>query len=146
VLVLRHLTMRCWSQRRTAAHLKPIPTETAVKRVSVLDGLGRGGKRRDVTSATTYAGGTRPVQVARSRRKRSPHRRSGNGELAERHRDKGKARDEKSFPARVISRTPALSRFATMRKPSCLISCPSPFACCFPRAVGLAFHFPDKGK
>jgi hypothetical protein len=94
VLVLRHLTMRCWSQRRTAAHLKPIPTETAVKRVSVLDGLGRGGKRRDVTSATTYAGGTRPVQVARSRRKRSPHRRSGNGELAERHRDKGKARRE----------------------------------------------------
>ena len=37
MLVLRHLTMRCWSQRRTAAPLKPIPTETAVKRVSVLD-------------------------------------------------------------------------------------------------------------
>jgi hypothetical protein len=37
VLVLRHLTMRYWSQRRTAAPLKPIPTETAVKRVSVLD-------------------------------------------------------------------------------------------------------------
>jgi hypothetical protein len=58
---------------------------------------------------------------------------------------KGK-RDEKSFPARVISRTPAASFRARMRKPSCLISCPSPFACCFPRAVGLAFHFPDKGK
>ena len=37
MLVLRHLTMRYWSQRRTAAPLKPIPTETAVKRVSVLD-------------------------------------------------------------------------------------------------------------
>jgi hypothetical protein len=37
VLVLGHLTLRCWSQRRTAAPLKPIPTETAVKRVSVLD-------------------------------------------------------------------------------------------------------------
>jgi hypothetical protein len=41
VLVLRHLTMRYWSQRRTAAPLKPIPTETAVKRVSVLDRPGR---------------------------------------------------------------------------------------------------------
>jgi hypothetical protein len=38
---------------------------------------------------------------------------------------KGK-RDEKSFPARVISRTPALSRRARMRKPSCLISCSHP--------------------
>src|SRR5690242_18036526 len=38
---------------------------------------------------------------------------------------KGK-RDEKSFPARVISRTPALSRRARMRKPSCLISCNQP--------------------
>src|SRR5262249_58315873 len=35
-------------------------------------------------------------------------------------------RDEKSFPARVISRTPALSRRARMRKPSCLISCIQP--------------------
>ena len=34
--------------------------------------------------------------------------------------------DEKSFPARVISRTPALSRRAMMRKPSCLISCSQP--------------------
>jgi hypothetical protein len=41
VLVLRHLTMRYWSQRRTAAPLKAIPTETAVKRVSVLDRPGR---------------------------------------------------------------------------------------------------------
>jgi hypothetical protein len=31
-------------------------------------------------------------------------------------------RDEKSFPARVIKRTPALSRRARMRNPSCLIS------------------------
>ena len=39
---------------------------------------------------------------------------------------KGK-RLEKSFPARVISRTPALSRRrARMRKPSCLISCSQP--------------------
>ena len=29
--------MRYWSQRRTAAPLKPIPTEAAVKRVSVLE-------------------------------------------------------------------------------------------------------------
>jgi hypothetical protein len=35
VLVLRHLTMRCWSQRRTAAPFEPIPTETVVKRLSV---------------------------------------------------------------------------------------------------------------
>src|SRR6516225_9245856 len=35
---------------------------------------------------------------------------------------KGK-RDEKSFPARVITRTPAASFRARMRKPSCLISC-----------------------
>ena len=34
---------------------------------------------------------------------------------------KGK-RDEKSFPAREISRTPTLSRRARMRNPSCLIS------------------------
>ena len=32
----------------------------------------------------------------------------------------------KSFPWRVISRTPALSRRAMMRKPSCLISCSQP--------------------
>ena len=38
---------------------------------------------------------------------------------------KGK-REEKSFPARVISRTPALSRRASMRKPSCLISWSQP--------------------
>ena len=35
-------------------------------------------------------------------------------------------RDEKSFPARLISRTPALSRRARMRKPSCLISWSQP--------------------
>jgi hypothetical protein len=33
VLVLRLLTLRCWSQRRTAAPVEPIPTETAVKRL-----------------------------------------------------------------------------------------------------------------
>src|SRR5262249_41630053 len=38
---------------------------------------------------------------------------------------KGK-RDEKSFPARVISRTPAESFRARIRKPSCLISCNHP--------------------
>src|SRR5437868_3002786 len=38
---------------------------------------------------------------------------------------KGK-RDEKSFPFRVISRTPAPSFRARMRKPSCLISCSQP--------------------
>src|SRR6516164_7021288 len=38
---------------------------------------------------------------------------------------KGK-RPEKSFPARVISRTSALSRRARMRNPSCLISCSHP--------------------
>jgi len=32
----------------------------------------------------------------------------------------------KSLPLRVISRTPALSRRAMMRKPSCLISCSQP--------------------
>jgi hypothetical protein len=41
VLVLRHLTMRYWPQWRTAAPLKRIPTETAVKRVSVLDRPGQ---------------------------------------------------------------------------------------------------------
>jgi hypothetical protein len=35
-------------------------------------------------------------------------------------------RAEKSFPARVINRTPALSLRARMRKPSCLISCSQP--------------------
>ena len=38
---------------------------------------------------------------------------------------KGK-RDEKSFPARVISCTPAGPRRAKIRKPSCLISCSQP--------------------
>src|SRR6516165_3323453 len=32
----------------------------------------------------------------------------------------------KSLPLRVISRTPAVSRRARMRKPSCLISCSQP--------------------
>jgi hypothetical protein len=35
-------------------------------------------------------------------------------------------RAEKLFPARVISRTPAASRRASRRKPSCLISCSQP--------------------
>src|SRR6516164_7745272 len=35
-------------------------------------------------------------------------------------------REEKSLPERVISRTPAPSRRAMMRKPSCLISCSQP--------------------
>jgi hypothetical protein len=35
-------------------------------------------------------------------------------------------RDEKSFPALVISRTPALSRRASILNPSCLISCSQP--------------------
>src|SRR6516165_1063491 len=35
-------------------------------------------------------------------------------------------RSVKSFPARVISRTPAASLRARMRKPSCLISCSQP--------------------
>lgn len=35
-------------------------------------------------------------------------------------------RPEKSFPARVISRTPALSRRAKIRNPSCFISCGHP--------------------
>src|SRR6516225_4958498 len=35
-------------------------------------------------------------------------------------------RSVKSFPARVISRTPALSRRAMIRKPSCLISWSQP--------------------
>ena len=49
----------------------------------------------------------------------------GNRQLADRLAIKGK-RDEKSFPARVISLTPALSRRDRMRNPSCLISCSHP--------------------
>jgi hypothetical protein len=65
VLVLRHLTMRYWSQRRTAAPLKPIPTETAVKRVSVLD---RPRRRRDETGGLFLYGPTpdaNPLVVGR---------------------------------------------------------------------------------
>jgi hypothetical protein len=75
-----------------------------------------------------HDGGSARRRQARSRRRQSPPHRSGSertGSLPTAIAIKGK-RDEKSFPARVISRTPALSRRARMRKPSCSILCSQP--------------------